>query len=101
MSGCASPRYRKQAGEKIEGKTNEPTHLAEESQDEVFGHQRFPSRGCQDEGVAGARLFCVGVELLGLAGRLGAGPSDDEDVLESVGIEGIPRQTNDALPLLA
>ena len=51
--------------------------------------------------MAGARLFCVGVELLGLAGGLGAGPGDDEDVLESVGIEGIPGQTNDALPLFA
>jgi hypothetical protein len=75
--------------------------LTEETQDEVFGHQRFPSRGRQDEGVTGACLFCVNVELLGLAGGLGAGPGDDEDVLESVGIEGIPRQTNDALPLLA
>jgi hypothetical protein len=83
-----------------QGKNMSP-HLAEETQDEVFGHQRFPSRGGQDEGVAGARLFCVGIELLGLAGGLGAGPGDDEDVLESVGVESIPRQTDDALPLLA
>ena len=74
--------------------------LAEEAQDEVFGHQRFPSRRRQDKGVTGARLFCVNVELLGLAGGLGPGPGDDEDVLVSVVIEGIPRETNDALPLL-
>ena len=75
--------------------------LAEETQDEVFGHQRFPSRRGQDEGITGARLFCVNVELLSLAGGLGPGPGDDEDVLVSVVIEGIPRETNDALPLLA
>ena len=76
-------------------------YLAEETQDEVFGHQRFPSRGRQNEGVAGPRLFCVDVELLGLAGGLGASPGNDQDVLESVGIEGSPRQTDDAFPLIA
>ena len=50
--------------------------------------------------MGGPRLFCVDVELLGLAGRLGASPGDDKDVLESMGIKGSPRQTNDTFPLI-
>jgi len=51
--------------------------------------------------MGGPRLFGVGVELLGLAGGLGTSPGDDGDVLESVGIKGSPRQTNNAFPLIA
>ena len=50
--------------------------------------------------MAGSRLFCVDVELLGLAGGLGASAGDDGDVLESMDIKGGPRQTNDTFPLI-
>jgi hypothetical protein len=51
--------------------------------------------------MGGSRLFCVDVELLGLAGGLCTGPGDDDDVLESMGIEGSPSQTNDTFTLIA
>jgi hypothetical protein len=64
-----------------------------ETQDELFGHLGSPSRRCQDESVGCTCLFRIDVELLCLARRLRAGPRDDEDVLVSMGIEGISRQT--------
>jgi hypothetical protein len=51
--------------------------------------------------MCGSRLFRVDIELLGLAGGLSTGPGDDGDVLESMGIEGSPSQTNDTFPLIA
>jgi hypothetical protein len=51
--------------------------------------------------MGGSRLFRVDVELLGLTGGLGTGPGDDDDVLESMGIEGNASQTNDTFPLIA
>jgi hypothetical protein len=51
--------------------------------------------------MGGSRFFRVDVELLGLAGGLGTGPGDDGDVLESMGIEGGPSQTNNTFPLIA
>ena len=51
--------------------------------------------------MGGSRLFRVDVELLGLAGGLGTGTSDHADVLEPMGIEGSPGQTNNTFPLIA
>jgi len=51
--------------------------------------------------MGGSGLFRVNVELLGLAGGLGTSPGDDGNVLESMGIEGSPSQTNDTFPLIA
>ncbi len=51
--------------------------------------------------MAGSRLFCIDVELLGLAGRLGASPSDDTNVLKSMSIKSSARQMNDTSPLIA
>jgi hypothetical protein len=76
-------------------------HLAKETQDEVFSHRCLPSRGGQNEGMASPRLFCVDIKLLGLASGLGAGPCDDGDVLESMGIKDSPSQTNDTFPLVS
>lgn len=51
--------------------------------------------------MGGSCLFRVDVELLGLAGGLGTGPGDDGDVLETMGIEGSPSQTDDTFPFIA
>jgi len=50
--------------------------------------------------MTGSGLFCVDVELLGLAGGLRTSPGDDEDVLETVRIKRGPRQIYDAFTLL-
>jgi hypothetical protein len=75
------------------------SHLAMETQDELFSHRRFPSRWCQDEGVGGTRLLRIDVELLCLSGRLRARSGNHKDVLEPVGIERGSREMNGAFAL--
>ena len=50
--------------------------------------------------MGGSCLFRVGIELLSLAGGLGTGPGDHGDVVEFIGIEGGPSQTNNTFPLV-
>ena len=71
-----------------------------ETQYELFSHSGFPSGWCQDEGMGGTRLLRIDIELLGLSCRLRACSGDHKDVLESVGIERGPCETDGAFALL-
>ncbi len=76
------------------------SHLVMETQDQLFSHRRSPSRWCQDEGMGGTRLLRIEVELLCLSRRLRARSSDHKDVLEPVGIECGPCETDGAFAFL-
>jgi hypothetical protein len=75
-------------------------YLAMESKNILDGHLRWPGGGCQDEAMASPCLFGIGAQFLGLSGGLSTGASNDENVLESILVEGLACEGDGLLSLL-
>lgn len=71
-----------------------------ESNNIRLGHLRRPDGRGKDKRVSRPSLLCIYTKFLRLFGRLSSGTGDDHDILEPVGIQSLPRESDSVFTLI-